>query len=211
MIKAIRRAYTKVITLGFSALFLLGCAQQNQPDQSQYYLLASNSQVVEKTSTRSVIGLNAVTVADYINSPGIALQTGNNRIQIANFHLWAEQPDQAITRVLFSELNQRLTYSRVENGLLGRSDDWRFTLSTQVDQFHGTEEGIAIFSGYWQLKDQYSVLISHRFNLQMTIEEPGYAALVSSLRQLLDQLAQTQAKEIQGQLEKTQRDKAKQE
>ncbi len=168
------------------------------PEQAtHYYLLNSDSGVIYKQHTQHVIGITPVAVADYINNSGIAVLTQNNRVQLANFHLWAEQPDRAITRVLYGELNRLLEDSRVDNGMLGRDDDWQYTLTTQVDQFHGTEQGSATFSGYWQLRSEGKVLLNHRFNLQTGIDSPGYEALVEALRNLISQLADDQARQIQ--------------
>jgi len=179
-----------------SLCLLSACA--TPPEQpTHYYLLNSNSGVIYKQHTQHVVGIAPIAVADYINNSGIAVLTQNNRVQLANFHLWAEQPDRAITRVLFGELNRLLENSRVDNGMLGRDDDWQYTLTTQVDQFHGTEQGSATFSGYWQLRSKGKVLLNHRFNLQTGIDSPGYEALVEALRNLISQLADDQARQIQ--------------
>lgn len=177
-------------------LIITGCGQSSIREQPHYYLLQSNSASYNKAATKIVIGLSPVSVADYINAPGVALLTRGNQIRIANYHLWAEQPDLAISRVLHSELDQLLQGIRVDNGQLGRQPDWDFTLATQIDQFHGSEQGDARLSGYWQLRSGEKVLLTQRFNLSQTLEEPGYPALVKSLRALLHQLALTQEKEI---------------
>lgn len=186
----------RLITIGLIAGLIGACAAP--PEQStHYYLLNSDSAVIHKQHTQHVVGIAPIVVADYINNSGIAILTQQNRIQLANFHLWAEQPDRAITRVLYGELNRLLTDSRVDNGMLGRDYDWQYTLTTQVDQFHGTEQGSATFSGYWQLRSEDKVLLNHRFNLQTPIENPGYEALVEALRSLISQLADDQAGQIQ--------------
>lgn len=191
-----KRATVRLVTLGLIAGLLSACAAS--PEQTtHYYLLNSDSDVIHKQHTQHVIGIAPIAVADYINNSGIAVLTRQNRIQLANFHLWAEQPDRAITRVLYDELNRLLSDSQVDNGMLGRGNDWHYTLTTQVDQFHGTEQGSATFSGYWQLRSEGKVLLNHRFNLQATIDNSSYEALVDTLRHLISQLADDQAKQIQ--------------
>lgn len=188
----------KLVTLILltGSLTLSGCAQQSTSQQSQYYLLSSDSQSYTKSDTRSVIGVSPVNVAAYINTPGIALLTKENHIRIANHHLWAEQPDLAISRVLHSELDALLPYSRVDSGELGRQSDWQYTITTQIDQFHGTASGEAVLSGFWRFKNEQKVLVTQRFNMKQPIGKPGYAPLVDSLRGLLTQLAEQQAQEI---------------
>lgn len=188
----------KLVTLILltGSLTLSGCAQQSTSQQSQYYLLSSDSQSYTKSDTRSVIGVSPVNVAAYINTPGIALLTKENHIRIANHHLWAEQPDLAISRVLHSELDTLLPHSRVDSGELGRQSDWQYTITTQIDQFHGTASGEAVLSGFWQFKNEQRVLVTQRFNMKQPIGKPGYAPLVDSLRELLTQLAEQQAQEI---------------
>ncbi|WP_415882366.1 membrane integrity-associated transporter subunit PqiC [Neptuniibacter sp. QD72_48] len=170
-----------------------GCASQSSTPPSQYYLLSSDSQSYIKETYQRVIGIQPVKVAPYINTPGIALLTRENHIRIANQHLWAEQPDQAITRVLHNKLDQRLPTSRVDDGSLGRNNDWNYSIATQIDQFHGTETGEAVLSGHWQIKQGEQVISTYRFNLKQPLEKPGYTALVTELQTLLSNLAEQQA------------------
>ena len=188
----------KIGLIILSGFFILaqGCAQQSSRTSNHFYLLNSNSQAISKNNSTHILGIRPVTVANYINNSGIALQTSSNKIVIANHHLWAEQPSLAVTRVLHSELNTLLTQSRVDNGQFGSRDDWQYILTTHVDQFHGTENGQAILSGYWQLESKNSVIVNQRFNLSAPIDEPGYASLVNQLQQLLSQLALKQAEQI---------------
>lgn len=181
----------------FGSLILLGilsgCVSQSNNLQNQYYLLSSDSQSYVKETYQQVIGIRPVKVAPYINTPGIALLTRENHIRIANQHLWAEQPDQAITRVLHNELDQRLTDSRVDDGSLGRNNDWNYSIATQIDQFHGTETGEAVLSGHWQIKKNEQVISTYRFNLKQPLVKPGYTSLVIELQGLLSNLAEQQA------------------
>jgi len=176
---------------------LSGCASQSNQTQSQYYLLNSDSQSYSKDNYAQVINLKAIKVAAYIDSPGIALLTKDNHIRIANHHLWAEQPDQAINRVMHSQLDQHLSHSRVDDGSLGLNNDWDYSIATQIDQFHGTEQGEAVLSGHWQFIAKDKHLSSHRFNLRSSLNKPGYSELVKQLQALLHQLAQQQAQQVQ--------------
>ncbi len=102
---------------------------------------------------------------------------------------------------MHSELNRYMPNYAVDNGQLGRNSDWKLNLEIHIDQFHGTEDGRAVFSGYWRLSDTDNALIRKRFNFSAPLEEPGYAPLVSKLRQLLSELAQKQANEVAALLE----------
>lgn len=186
----------KWLILALLPLFLSACAVQNSGVESKLYLLSSDSESFQKPADAPVIGLKPVTVAAYLENQGIAVLVDNNRLRIANHHYWAEAPETAITRVMHSDLNRLMQNFAVDNGQLGRETDWVFNLDIHVDQFHGTDDGLAVFSGYWRLSDAENVLIRKRFNLSAAIEEPGYAPLVSKLRQLLSELAQIQANEV---------------
>lgn len=173
-----------------------GCAIKQAGSQTEYYLLSSNSPQSHNNGNYPAIGINPVHVASYIDNQGIALQTIDNRIHIANQHLWADSPSKAITRVIYSELVSGLQNFNVENNLLAHTEQ-QLQLSIQVDQFHGTERGLAIFSGYWQLEQDNKILTNTRFNLQKKLEGQGYNALVQALRSLLNQLAQQQISYIE--------------
>lgn len=140
-----------------------------------------------------MIGIQPVRVAAYINTPGIALLTREQHIRIANNHLWAERPELAITRVLHNELDRNLAQYQLVNGEFGQQRQWDYSLTTQIDQFHGTEAGEAVISGYWTLQKGDTAISQQRFNLHKPLPEAGYAALVQSLRHLLADLAHQQA------------------
>lgn len=186
----------KWLILALLPLFLSACAVQNSGVESKLYLLSSDSDSFQKPADARVIGLKPVTVAAYLENQGIAVLVDNNRLRIANHHYWAESPETAITRVMHSDLNRSMQNYAVDNGQLGRETDWVYNLDLHVDQFHGTDDGLAVFTGYWRLSDAENVLIRKRFNLSAAIEEPGYAPLVSKLRQLLSELARMQADEV---------------
>jgi len=190
------------LILALLPLFLSACAVQNSGVESKLYLLSSNSDSFQKPADAPVIGLKPVTVAEYLENQGIAVLVDNSRLRIANYHYWAEAPETAITRVMHSDLNRLMQNYAVDNGQLGREADWVFNLDIHVDQFHGTDDGLAVFSGYWRLSDTEKVLLRKRFNLSAAIEEPGYAPLVSKLRQLLSELARMQVDEVETLLEK---------
>ena len=184
-------------TLLSFVLLLSGCAQQPVDAGTQYYLLSSNTESYAKNKTQFSLTVMPVTVATYINTPGIALQTHSHHIRIANHHLWAEKPEQSITRVLHSELDRQLLNYRVDNGRFGLQNPRDWGLNTQIDQFHGTEDGFAMLSGYWQLKQQGKVWATQRFNYKTALPQPGYSALVGELRGLLTQLAEAQVAAIE--------------
>jgi len=176
-----------------TCLLLTACAAQQTPEL-KYYLLSSSDQATDAMvadDTQAVLGIAPITVADYINTDGLALLSNENQIHIARYHRWAEKPEHAIARTLQTDLSQLLKNYRIDNAQESNSRQWNLRLRLHIDQFHGTEAGKAIISGFWRLDapEENRVIASQRFLLQSPLSNPGYGEMVKELRSLIAELA----------------------
>lgn len=188
------------MTLLIASVLLAGCAAQPTPE-IKYYLLSSTdieTRVTSSERNRQVLGIAPVTVADYINTEGLALLSNQNQLRIARHHRWAEKPEHAIARTLQTDLSGLLERIRVDNALESNSRHWNVRLRLHIDQLHGTEAGEAIVSGFWRLDQPESdeVLASQRFLLRKPLAQPGYGEMVRTIRELLRGLSDQIATEL---------------
>lgn len=179
---------------------LSGCATPPTPEVKYYLLSSSDSdpRPVTAGNSRSVLGIAPVTVADYINTEGLALLSSENQLRIARHHRWAEKPEHAIARTLQTDLSSMLSGVRIDNAQESSSRLWDLRLRLHVDQFHGTESGEAIISGFWRLDkpDSEVVVASQRFLLRKPLARPGYGEMVKTLRSLLSDLSLQLSREV---------------
>jgi len=184
----------------FAVALLSGCATPPAPEVKYYLLSSSDSEPrpVTTGNSRTVLGIAPVTVADYINTEGLALLSSENQLRIARHHRWAEKPEHAIARTLQTDLSSLLNGVRIDNAQESSSRLWDLRLRLHVDQFHGTESGEAIISGFWRLDkpgtDQ--VVASQRFLLRKPLAQPGYGEMVKTLRSLLMDLSHQLGQEV---------------
>jgi uncharacterized lipoprotein YmbA len=125
----------------------------------------------------SVIVIEPVMVANYLNTNALILQTSDVQLVKTSQHQWAEALDQQLTRLLQQQLTTALPGHRVTDRAPQGPQQ---RLLVQVEQFHGTEQGRVLISG------KYSVVngehtIQQRFALELAQPEDGYPSLVATL------------------------------
>ena len=192
--------FLKGIAMAGLVAGLTACATA-PPAEVKYYLLSSSDSQPREISageSKQVMGIAPVTVADYINTDGLALLSSDNQLRIARHHRWAEKPEHAIARALQTDLSTFLPDTRVDNAQESNSRLWDYRLRLHIDQLHGTEDGEAIISGFWRLDkpDSEEVIASKRFLLKHPLEKPGYGEMVRTLRELIQQLAKELGQQV---------------
>jgi uncharacterized lipoprotein YmbA len=99
-------------SLTLCILIVAGCAGGSS--NVSFYSLSSlyvGHQAVAPVSDGPAIGIGAIDLPDYLDRPQIVTRTAPNRMQIAEYHRWAGQLKDEISRVLLENL-MSLTGSR---------------------------------------------------------------------------------------------------
>lgn len=176
---------TRVLGLALLAL-LAGCAN---PPAVHHYRLADHPGAAPQAAVEGSI-LVTVKLPDYLNDRHIVYQRDDVTIEAARHNLWAEVPEQAISRRLSTELGQR----RSRYGWttpLGASSQRGPVLLVVFDQFNGRFDGRAVLSGHWLLHDGSQAGQARQpFRFEVVQRGDGYPALVRALNQGLTELAE---------------------
>lgn len=94
---------TLVIILG--CIFLTACQQS---PRKNYYLLSGPTQQTEVTSAiTQAIGIGPIELPGYLQRPQMVRHQGDNALNMADNHFWAEPLDKGIVRVLALHLTLR--------------------------------------------------------------------------------------------------------
>lgn len=171
--------FNKIISLAGLILFLTACA--STPDVETHYFLLNPSQssATNTAISSDTINLEPIQLAKFLDQPGIVLQTAQHEIKVAHYYRWAEPLKKNLHRYIYHSLGIR------------NSSDASQSLEIHIQQFHGTQDGSALVSGYWTINNE-----SHPFSYHAPLTKTGYAELVAQLALLLDQLCVDIASQI---------------
>ncbi|MDW5418869.1 ABC-type transport auxiliary lipoprotein family protein [Iodobacter sp. CM08] len=155
---------------------------------TQYYRLADVTPTATPTSTKLPAILVDIKVADFLSAGGIAYQQGDVELRLAQQNLWAERLPEGVKRVLIARMQQqapnKLWLDSAPNGRIS-------TLSVELTQFNGRDDGQAILAGHWFLRNaQQTLILQAPFHIELAQQGKGYPALVVALGQGLDRLGQ---------------------
>ncbi len=178
---------------------LLGACSSTTP--KIYYQLPSQPLTVTTTprvtdtatAAPRTLWIARVTLADYLLSSGLVYQTSDVRYVIASNNVWASPLDQQLQQSLQSSLNARLPGWVVSLQPVGNSPA---TLNVTVKSFHGRFDGKAVIEGEWTLNTSDRV-IRHPFSVVLPQPDDGYDALVKTLAQGWQHVAQSIADQVQ--------------
>lgn len=163
------RRLMRVSTGGLLLLLLAGCI--GQVPGTHYYLL---SEPFPETKRAQVTGcgptLGRVAVAPYLQRSSLVVQSASNEIVPASYHRWSEPIEAGITRVLSNCLVATPGAERVD---------------IAIEHLHGTLSGEVVLQARWLTTTGTA---AGRVDAQIDQDAPGYDALVTSQRRLLQQL-----------------------
>ncbi len=167
-------------------LLLLGCSSAVSINYFQLPQPAISTAV--PAANASVLVVEPVMVASYLNSNALILQTSEVQLVKTQQQQWAEALDQQLSRILLRTLAAELPGYRVTERVVPGAQ----RLLVQVEQFHGTEQGTVLLSGRFSLMPAQgttlvggqSGIMQQQFQLQMPQADDGYPALVAALGEL---------------------------
>lgn len=180
----------KLALLLLAPLLLAGCSGGKKAPETTYYLLRAEAAVPGGLQDPLVpIGINRVSLADYLGQAGIVVSTGGDRLRSARQHLWAEPLDSSIRLFLRDAISSDLGYPISAD--LGRRQSWQYRVDVRIDEWHGSLAGDVRIVASWLLIDVStdSELSRYRFEQTGALAADGYDALVAAQTRLLDAFA----------------------
>lgn len=177
------------------SVLLVGCSSQPIATPQVYLLRSGTAQEPQAVALAPPqLGLAAVTVADYLDHPGLVLETESGTLHRARQHLWAEPLRTSLLRYMANELGAA-PQAPVAVGTMPQQLP---QVSIRIDQLHGSNDGATVLVAYWEYTPVEGTVRSYRFARQQALPGDGYAALVAAEKSLLIQLAETIAGVLEG-------------
>ncbi len=184
-------------TLFCLILVINACTSDLPRQDTQYFLLIpnlptnSNSESVTLEDNPEIkILLQPIKIAEFLDQPGIVLQTDEHQIDVAHYHRWGEPLKRNLHRYILETLATQMPNYTFRNSSKFNTAANLKHLQITINQFNGTADGIALLSGNWRLIDSHSKTstMQKSFSYREKLASEGYLALVKELAALLDHL-----------------------
>jgi len=178
-------------------LLLVGCSTATPAPHTHYLMRSEAPDRSERVNSRPRVGIRRVTLARYLDHPGLVLETAPGEVRSARYHEWAEPLSDGLRSLLRAELSRALGAD--VDDVAARSAHWTYAIDVKVDQFHGTAAGDALLVASWRI-DRIAkpdgVAAQYRFAQRIPLPRPGYAALAEAQIELARRLASAIAESI---------------
>ena len=189
---------SSVLLSAFLVVAMSACATQPVADSYYSLVLAADDAAApaRATAIAPTVIVGPIELPSYLDTRGIAIQSGPNQIRTASHHFWAESLDEEIAKVLVRDISQLSNGVAVERDFGRRSDAVNCRLRFDFDKFHATSWSSVVASGrYWLSSDEFTIV--GEFNRARTLTKDGYSNSVTELREILLEVAQIVAETLQ--------------
>ena len=170
-----------------AAMLVAGCATT---PREQFYTLGDTAPAVTGATSTLTLALGPIDLPQYLDRPQIVSRSGDNRLNVDEFHRWGGALDQEIERVLAAQLAAGLGTQRVYSypSRIVAATDYRIALS--IRGFDGALDGMVQLDVAWSLIDDRTadVLEVQRSVYDEPVASPDYAAYAAALGNLLGRL-----------------------
>jgi len=140
------------------SLLLVACAPKSSP--ARFYSLApetglrglaESSAAIETARPRRVIGLGPVRIPGYLDRPQIVTGATGSRLELDEYHRWAEPLRDTLGRVLSENLAARLPRDHLLTFPWNRALTPDYQIEIDITRFHVNAEGVAELWATWSV------------------------------------------------------------
>lgn len=137
------------------------------------------------------IGVGPVTLAEYVDRQNIVIQSGPNKMELAESHLWAGDLDDSVARVIATNIGRRLGTGNVRTYPWQRDSEIDYQVAMDIREFIAGNDGYAHIEASWRI---YSLpgsklIRSKTFVAQEPIATEDYESVVAAQSRLLGKLS----------------------
>ena len=177
-------------------LLLLPACASDPPPRTQYLLRAELPSETSQIEAPVAIVLSRVTVASYLRSPGLVVESEEHQVRPARYHVWAEPLDEGLRRYLRTEISNVLGFA-IRSDASNRAG-WDYAVDVVIDQLHGTLSGQARIVASWRIsRADGSEVAAYVLSTSEPLAVGGYQGLVNAQIALAQHLAARIAESLQ--------------
>ncbi|WP_161794880.1 PqiC family protein [Desulfonatronum thioautotrophicum] len=169
---------------------------RSQP--ADFYLLSPQS-LPQLAAGDGLIGILPVRVPDYLDRPQIVTRTGENTLDLNEFHRWAEPLRVNITAILVQNLSHLLQTDGIINTSQNFGLPLRFQVGVDVQRFEGELGGEVILSGRWSVfsDDGKQTVVGRGFSFHEQTQSETHEDYVAALSRTIAELSRVIAEELE--------------
>ena len=190
-----------VLVLAVVLLAAAGCAQTQAPD---LYILSGLPPEAEASlgadSDKLSVGVAPVSLPAYLDRPQVVALASSNKLQVAEFHKWAEPLDANFSRVLTENLSILLGTDRVAKLPQRRTSKINYQVSVEVIRFESDMDGTASLVARWKIlgADGKTQLAMRKSSFAEASEPAGeHEAVVAAMSRTVADLSREIASTVQ--------------
>ena len=142
------------------------------------------------------VGLGPITLPDVVDRPQFVLQTGPNRVMIADEHRWAEPLKSLIPRVIADNLSRILGVKQVWSYPQHAAEKAEFRVSVNIQRFESSPGEAAVVDASWTVRRGEGEPIAGRSLAKEAVDGSGYDALAAAHSRALATVSREIAKTI---------------
>jgi len=172
---------------------LVACA--SEPVVINYYALVppvpASDEVVQRSDKPALV-IERVDLAEYLQQPGMVIQSGDNQLLVSRNNMWAESLELALPKALVRELQRQSD----DYSFYLKNVDWvartDYRLRLRIDSLQATDKGEVVAAGRYQLIAGHDpkTQVFADFNFQRDLSQDGHAHAVEQIQALLAQIAE---------------------
>ncbi len=137
------------------------------------------------------IGVGPITLAEYVDRRNLVIQTGPNKMEIAEADLWSGDLDNSIARVLSINIGRRLGTGNVRSYPWQRDSEIDYQVAMDIREFVARDDGYAHIEANWRIYaiPGRNLAASRNFIAKEPIATEDFEAVVAAQSRLLGRLA----------------------
>jgi len=180
------------VILVMGLLLLDGCLGKSQPPR--FYTLSpiTEDTAMAKNDTPAHdtrIGIGPIKLADYLDQSRLVTRTGDNRLEKAEFDLWAGAFKDNLTNVLAENIGLLVPTERVYIYPWRLSEPMDYQVILDVVRFDGDLGKDAWLVARWSIVKDKELLEVGRSSIREPVSKPDYDALVTAQSRALAKLS----------------------
>ena len=177
----------KKTALIFACLMLSACFG-GYSESSKFYNLQPITDVSPLSTKKTIIGVEAVELPEYIDRPQIvSAEKGSSQVQISETNRWSESLDTLIQRTLTSDISAYLPQAVVKDKTI--NDRFDITVEVQMTRLDMITNDKAVLEAWWYILDKSgNTLYREKFSESLPIDA-SYNSFVSATEKLLSALS----------------------
>ncbi|MFK7850012.1 MAG: membrane integrity-associated transporter subunit PqiC [Akkermansiaceae bacterium] len=182
----------KVLISFFFAFCLFGCGS----GYPTFYTLSAEGP--SPSGGGLSIGVGPVILAEYVDRQNLVVQTGPNKVEVAEGHRWAGDLDNSIARVISINLGRRLNTGNVRTYPWLRDSEIDYQVAMDIREFVAGDDGFVRIESSWRIYSLPSrgLKASGTFTAREPIESETFESMVAAQSRLLARLSEKLAGEI---------------